>query len=131
MQLATLAACLSQLSTSPRDLGNALQRACLHRLAAELEAGTGSVVSAVYHASEAHRLVFSASTLVGQDSASLGQTPGAPGLIGWWQLTAEQLSSLMQLGRLFELSGMPEEALHGFKEGLRLVSSLLRTTNEA
>jgi len=105
-----------------------MQRACLHRLAAELEAGAGSVVPAVYHASEAHRLVFSASSLIGQHSASLGHGPCTPNPIGWWQLTAEQLSSLMQLGRLFELSGMPEEALHALKEGLRLVSGPLRAS---
>lgn len=90
-----------------------LQRVSLHQQAAEQLAAGGRMVEALYEASEAHRL---AAALFHGDPASISSASGC-----WWQLAANYAACLMQLGMLYELAGLPDEALHALKEGHRLV----------
>jgi hypothetical protein len=105
----------------------AVRRSQLHGQAAEAFAGAGDMVPALYHASESHRLL---AALFQPDSAhelppSGGQLAAAAP-VGWWRLTAAYLSSLLQLGQLFEAAGLADEALHALREAQRLVSGITR-----
>eukprot|EP00887_Chlorella_sp_A99_P003555 scaffold7.g3555.t1 len=102
-------------ATAQRSAASALQRAALHRQAAERLATDGRVVAGLHEASEAHRLV---SMAFHDGEAGAEPAASAP---GWWALAGAYAASLMQLGQLFELGGLPEEAVHALKEGQRLV----------
>ena len=97
----------------------AVQRAALHRQAAEAAAVEGDVVAALFHAAEAHRLL--AVLFHGSGEAGAVGTGVAPST-GWWRLVAAYMGSLLQLAQLFEAAGQADEALHALREGQRLVS---------
>ncbi|GAB4818181.1 hypothetical protein N2152v2_005227 [Parachlorella kessleri] len=71
-----------------------------------------------------HAMAAMSAAAAADSSVDRDSFPHITDWAAWAALTAEQLTSLMQLGRLLELSGMPEEALHAFKEGLRLAVSI-------
>lgn len=106
-----------------RSAGTALHRSALHRQAAEAFAAGGDMVPALYHASEAHRLL--AALFHGEHAASAALAPAADDgderSVGWWRLAAAYLASLLHLGGLFEAAGLADEALHALREGQRLV----------
>lgn len=104
-----------------RSAGASLQRAELHSAAAEACAAEGDMVPALFHATEAHRLL--AALFHGDDGSGSGGSSGGSSAVGWWRLAAAYLGSLLQLGQLFEAAGLADEALHALREGQRLVSS--------
>ena len=114
-----------------RSCSMAVQRAALHRQAAEAFAAAGEVVPALYHAAEGHRLL--AVQFHGDDApASAGSLPSSSSAggsttqpVGWWRLAGAYLGSLLQLGQLFESAGLADEALHALREGQRLVRERL------
>ena len=107
-----------------------LQRAALHGSAAEAHAAAGDMVPALFHASEAHRLLavlFHAEDCNSGSSGSSGSSSSSSSssssaAVGWWRLTGAYLGSLLQLGQLFEAAGLADEALHALREAQRLVS---------
>ena len=99
-----------------RGPATALQRVALHRQAAEQLAAGGQLVAALFQASEAHRLAGAA--FHAEDGAEASS-------LGWWRLAGGYAGSLVQLGQLFELAGLPDEALQAVREGHRLVSCCL------
>ena len=107
-----------------RSSDAALKRSALHSAAAEALAAAGDMVPALYHASEAHRLL--AVLFHGDDGGSSGASSSSGGSAGWWRLMAAYLSCLLHLGQLFEAAGLADEALHALREGQRLVSGGLR-----
>lgn len=102
-----------------RSSAASIQRAALHCAAAEAFAADGDMVSALFHAAEAHRLL--AALFHGDDGSSCGGSSCGSGAVGWWRLAAAYLGSLLQLGQLFEAAGLAEEALHALREGQHLV----------
>lgn len=98
-----------------------VRRAALHTAAAEAHAAAGGMVPALFHASEAHRLL--AVLFHAEDSSSSG-TISCTAAVSWWRLTGAYLGSLLQLGQLFEAAGLADEALHALREAQRLVSCM-------
>ncbi len=98
----------------------ALRRAALHSAAAEAHATAGDMVPALFHASEAHRLL--AVLFHAEEGSISSSSSGSSASVGWWHLTGAYLGSLLQLGQLFEAVGLADEALHALREAQRLVS---------
>lgn len=103
-----------------RSPATALQRATLHQAAAEACAAAGDLVPALFHASEAHRLL--AALVHGEEGS--GSSSSSSGGVSWWRLSAAYLGGLLQLGQLFEAAGLADEAVHALREGQHLVSAL-------
>lgn len=105
-------------ATEGRRSGSAaLRRAALHSAAAEAHAAAGNMVPALFHASEAHRLL--AVLFQAEEGSS---SSGSSTSVGWWHLMGAYLGSLLQLGQLFEAAGLADEALHALRDAQRLVS---------
>lgn len=96
-----------------------LDRGRLHWLAAEQSAAAGQLVEALYSAAEGHRLLGGGAA--SQPGPGSGTQPGSGGWAGWWLLRVAHLASAAQLGRLYEMAGLAEEAVHTLIEGQRLV----------
>ena len=127
------------LDNSNRDANSMLCRAKFNIENSLIKAfEIGKSEEALHHASEAHRLLSVAlseekgfavdifkrvklSELV-WEILSHQHTATIP--VGWWEATLKYVMSLLLLGRLFERSGMRNEAIHAFQEGERLVSFL-------
>ena len=83
----------------------------------------GSMVTALVSASEAQKSLSQALQQQSADAPapSSSTSPSSP---SWWQLSMDYLECLILLGRLFEHTGLPDEALQALKEGQRLASSM-------
>jgi len=82
----------------------------------------GRMVTALVSASEAHKSLSQALQQQSADApASSSSSTSSP---SWWQLSMDYLECLILLGRLFEHTGLPDEALQALKEGQRLASSM-------
>ena len=101
-----------------------LDRGRLHGLAAEQSAAAGQLVEALYSAAEGHRLLGGGGA-ASQPASGGGTELGSSGCAGWWQQRVSHLASASQLGRLYEMAGLADEAVHTLTEGQRLVRSCL------
>ena len=109
-------------TAEPRSPASVLRRAALNSAAAEAAAAVGGQVEALYNAAEAHRLAASL-FLPPADESGAGDDARAPSARGWWWRAAgEYAGALLQLGRLFEAAGLPDEAAQALREGAGVVS---------
>ncbi len=56
-------------------------------------------------------------------SSAVGVVVGLEG-VGYWQVTWLYLTSLLKLGEVYEVAGSHEDAIHAFREGQELVSTV-------
>jgi len=117
-----------------------IRRAELAVLGSLTHATTGDIVAALHWAGEAHRITGPVAQLPSTSAISTGvehdhhyvnsgsrrscnsnSVGGGPSALWWWRMVAMHCKSLLLLARLFEGSGMVDEAMYAIKEGLSMV----------
>jgi hypothetical protein len=106
--------------TWPKTTATVLRRAHLWLQLSHLYETDGALVPALHAASEAHRIVSNAAAKAAPEGRDVEVDAVGE---GWWRLAACRLRCLVQLGALFEATGLAEEAAQSLYEGQSLVST--------